>query len=283
MVFELVEREGFELPEDVQSEAFQIRDGNDDEALNVSDALSMVNKVLGRPVTKAVAGGAPAGLSFGSPTTLSDGRTALPVVVDGSGIAGVQVGFAFDPSKVELGVPVSAGGGDILLESQLKDGVLQVIAVSLTGQEVAVSGRPAFYLPVRFLSEEGRVRLNTVILADRSASVVSLTPGVVGQTVSKQGLVPRAFSLSGNRPNPFNPSTEIGYEVSEPSHVRLVVYNLLGQEIARLVDGVQAAGRYSVRWDGKNATGQTVSSGVYVYRLVAGTGYTESKRMTLLK
>jgi flagellar hook assembly protein FlgD len=101
--------------------------------------------------------------------------------------------------------------------------------------------------------------------------------------VSRELSLPKAFALSANRPNPFNPATEIGYEVPAQAHVMLTVYNLLGQEVVRLVDGVKQAGRYSVRWDGRNGQGQTVSSGVYLYRMTSSTGFSETKRMTLLK
>ncbi len=95
--------------------------------------------------------------------------------------------------------------------------------------------------------------------------------------------VPAAFSLATARPNPFNPSTTIDYEVPEQTHVTLSIYNLLGQKVILLVDQVQAAGRYEVAWHGVNSRGAGVASGVYLYRIVSGSGYTDTKRMTLLK
>ena len=67
------------------------------------------------------------------------------------------------------------------------------------------------------------------------------------------------------------------------THVTLTIYNLLGQEVVRLVDQVQAAGRYEAVWHGVNSRGAGVASGVYLYRIVSGSGYTDTKRMTLLK
>jgi hypothetical protein len=75
-------------------------------------------------------------------------------------------------------------------------------------------------------------------------------------------VVPSAFVLEQNYPNPFNPSTQIGYSVPKTSYLSLKVYNLLGQEVATLFDGVQNAGSYTAEF---NATG--LSSGVYMYRL----------------
>jgi hypothetical protein len=90
---------------------------------------------------------------------------------------------------------------------------------------------------------------------------------------------PIAFVLHSNRPNPFNPRTTITYEISERTHVILTVYNLLGQEIAKLVDDERMPGRYTVVWD--NAS--NVASGIYLYRLTTSAGFSDTKRMTLLK
>jgi len=89
--------------------------------------------------------------------------------------------------------------------------------------------------------------------------------------------VPEAFALAQNYPNPFNPSTEIRFDLPQASPVRLVVYNAMGQEVARLVDQPLHAGTHSVTWD---ASG--LPSGVYLYRLTAG-AFIDTKAMTLLK
>jgi hypothetical protein len=95
--------------------------------------------------------------------------------------------------------------------------------------------------------------------------------------------LPNSFAIHHATPNPFNPSTIIAYEVPEQTHISLTIYNLHGQEVVRLMDQAQAAGRYEVVWHGVNSRGAGVASGVYLYRIVSGSGYTETKRMTLLK
>jgi hypothetical protein len=90
------------------------------------------------------------------------------------------------------------------------------------------------------------------------------------------------FALHPNHPNPFNPSTEIRYELPTSSDVRVAVYNLLGQQVRVLVQGSQGIGTHRVVWDGTDDRGRSVSSGIYVYRLTSA-GQTQMRRMLLLK
>ncbi len=101
------------------------------------------------------------------------------------------------------------------------------------------------------------------------------------QTVDADA-APEAFVLEQNYPNPFNPSTVIRYGLNEDSHVKVTIYNTLGQEVATLVDDVQAAGFKSVAWDGTDNSGQPVAAGIYMYKLEAGTNV-EIKKMSFVR
>jgi hypothetical protein len=89
--------------------------------------------------------------------------------------------------------------------------------------------------------------------------------------------IPSTFALHQNYPNPFNPSTTISYDLPVRSRVKLSIYNLLGQEVATLVNGEQEPGRYNVKFD---ASG--LPSGIYFYRLEAGK-FVDVKKMILVK
>ena len=95
--------------------------------------------------------------------------------------------------------------------------------------------------------------------------------------------VPSGFSLSENYPNPFNPSTTIGFLVPKAGKVSLVIYDLLGNRVRTLVDGDFPAGPGTARWDGRDARGRQVSSGVYFYQLRAGSDLVAVKKMILAK
>ena len=95
--------------------------------------------------------------------------------------------------------------------------------------------------------------------------------------------VPNQFTLHGNYPNPFNPTTTIQYEIDTPGMVTLTIYNVLGQKVNELVSSEQTTGLYEVQWDGSDITGQTAASGVYLYRLTHNGRQSASRVMTLLK
>jgi len=112
----------------------------------------------------------------------------------------------------------------------------------------------------------------------RAMMCLGVTPAMVDHVPSVA-----TDHLAQNYPNPFNPTTTIEFTLRERSHVTLRVYNVAGQLIATLVDAVRAPGvMHRVEWDGHNAAGQSVASGVYFYRLQTK-GFTKTKKMVLLK
>jgi hypothetical protein len=103
-------------------------------------------------------------------------------------------------------------------------------------------------------------------------------------SVKADPLVPEAYALDQNYPNPFNPSTVIRYSIpsvaaagKSPTRVTLKVYNVLGQEVANLVDGVEGSGEMTVNFEANN-----LASGVYIYRLTGGT-FAAARKMVLLR
>jgi hypothetical protein len=93
---------------------------------------------------------------------------------------------------------------------------------------------------------------------------------------------PRQFSISQNYPNPFNPNTLIEYALPKTSHVKIVIYNILGQKVRILKDEMEQSGHKTVIWDGKDDSGNEVSSGIYFYRIVAG-DFIKSMKMLMVK
>ena len=167
-----------------------------------------------------------------------------------------------------------------------------VVTVKYTDTQLTDAGGPAesTLRLLRFNEADSTWRhLNTTV--DTVANTVSATTtafstwslaSVTPTGIETPDFAPSSYALEQNFPNPFNPETTIRYTLREKGPVRLVIYNIMGQTVRTLVDGVQPAGRYRVFWDGKNVSGRPVASGVYLYRLSAG-AFSESKQMLLLK
>ena len=103
----------------------------------------------------------------------------------------------------------------------------------------------------------------------------------LSEIVQKPSSLPERFHLGQNYPNPFNPATIIPFQLPVSTHVRLEVFNVLGQPIAALVDEDRSAGFHTARWHAKDAAGRAVAAGVYFYRLQAG-GASFTHRMVLV-
>jgi hypothetical protein len=110
-----------------------------------------------------------------------------------------------------------------------------------------------------------------------AVGAVSWNGGVPTAVGSEGSSLPEAFGLDQNYPNPFNPSTSIRFSVPAASRVRIAVYDLLGREVAVLVDGEQAAGSHTAEFNAAN-----LPSGVYVTRMQSP-GFSDSKKMVLMR
>jgi hypothetical protein len=109
-----------------------------------------------------------------------------------------------------------------------------------------------------------------------SLDLVKVTMPSTGITINGDE-IPKTYSLSQNYPNPFNPTTNIKFGLPKASNVKIVVYNIKGQEVAVLLDEYKQAGTFTYMY---NANG--LASGIYFYRITAG-DFTETKKMTLIK
>jgi len=106
---------------------------------------------------------------------------------------------------------------------------------------------------------------------------------VAGKIIAENSeSIPTTTDLIGNYPNPFNPTTTIQYQLSEIQNVKLQIYSLTGKRIRTLINAEQTTGHHSVIWDGKDNLGTKVSSGIYIYKLQAGS-FVKMYKMSLLK
>jgi len=115
-------------------------------------------------------------------------------------------------------------------------------------------------------------------IAGENGAILKYVGGtLVSVDENQNGIVPQTFALWQNYPNPFNPTTTINYDLPKSARITLKVYNIVGQEVATLVDGQQSAGRYSVQFNASH-----LASGIYFYRLQSG-DFVQTNKMVLVK
>ena len=152
--------------------------------------------------------------------------------------------------------------------------VFGVVSVILgVGQCEPTAGRPGLTQEILAFFERLRPHFSTVDFA----RFMALVKGEMGS--------PEGYYLAQNYPNPFNATTEIRFRIPEansPVHTTLKVYNMLGQEVATLVNDMREPGQYRVTWDGRDVHGSDVSSGVYFLRFTTEE-FTATKRLLLMK
>jgi cyclomaltodextrinase / maltogenic alpha-amylase / neopullulanase len=162
-----------------------------------------------------------------------------------------------------------------------------------------VQGNTAYYLNNLYANTQNQIlgsQLNSIGVSlppyGTAVFTVSTTPDTLKIAtpfvgVNDRPTLPQQYALDQNYPNPFNPSTTIRYSLAESGLATLKVYDILGQEIATLVEGQRLAGQYAVAWDGRNRQGSAVGSGVYLYRLAvrggSGGGFVSVRKMTLVR
>ena len=181
-------------------------------------------------------------------------------------------------AKVDAGPPTT-------LRVRVRDGGSGLAAVRVMQSKNATVNVPAFtpgLQTVLFVTaekmDESKRAMVVLEVEDVAGNVTTCDPVVT--TVSAG--VPESFELSQNYPNPFNPTTKITFQLPEASQVNLTVYDVVGREVTTLVRDQMEAGTYEVEWDGRDSAGRVLPSGLYLYRIEAGS-FTESRTMTLLK
>lgn len=178
------------------------------------------------------------------------------------------------PRRFQLHLTDRNGESLAVLDKTVVSGRVLLDVAAFAGMSVRL--RPTLTFP-GISSTSLKVHVGDVVLFHESEMAKSAT---------KPGNMPTTFALHQNYPNPFNPRTSIVFELGAHSHVKLAVYDLLGREVAVLVDTDRPAGSYTATWDGRTSEGSPVTSGVYFYRLETASGlssFTSIKKSVLLR
>lgn len=196
------------------------------------------------------------------------------------GVASVKIDGQLPTPGTEIGIFTESGlcvGGGVWMNQEF----LAITAWKDNGQTPEIDG----YVP-------GERMLFKIWSKDNDREIDLLASFKIGDGIFGTGsyalveleniLQPTSYALDQNYPNPFNPETTIKYQLPQPGKVTLTIYNLLGQEIKILVDDYQTAGYHTLQWDGTDAEGRALPSGVYVYRLQTKE-FSDTKKLIMLK
>ncbi len=119
---------------------------------------------------------------------------------------------------------------------------------------------------------------STINIIYLTSWTVTNPPGnQVVSVLNNSGVIPKVFALYQNYPNPFNPSTTIRFDIPKATYAKLIIYDILGREVMKLIDEKMEAGSYDISWDGSG-----FASGTYIYKFVTS-DYTDIKKMILVK
>ncbi len=188
----------------------------------------------------------------------------------------------FELVEIVNGTFLEENGGSQLSFDYKADGVVTIASVlKELNENTAVSGDGiAATLKFKWLGNGANksIQIAGIQILDAFGSLSYLASFDVLDLIP----VPLVFELKNNYPNPFNPTTTIEYALPHTELVRIDIVNVLGQIVTTLVNGEVQAGFHTVVWNGKNTLGSPVASGIYLYKIKAGT-FTSVKRLTLLK
>ena len=266
-----------------------------DGAVNILDLTLLQNIILtgqypdGSPTTKPVhppiaGGNGKSGNSVSKMTAGVDARVTFYVTQLGIAVRlenavpvkGVQLEFGNVPTVPEnMNVTTLLGDAYYLLVDEL----LRVLMYNQNNTVIEPGDRILGNLPFSLVNPSS-VTLENVVLAGSDNK--RLTKVETELSLNAAIELPVEFSLAQNYPNPFNPSTTIRFAVPQTSDVRISIYNTLGQEVRTLFAGSMERGTKEVQWDGRNNLGNALSSGLYVYRMTAGS-FSSTKKMLLMK
>lgn len=183
-------------------------------------------------------------------------------------IEGVQTEILGLLNRLKARLPIDASTGDVI--TMMKD-------------SLAIKNRPDLVQAIWNYWFVKNDKSNGIHNAHYAVSLLQKAMGIYPLDVKKNDLsVPREFALNQNYPNPFNPSTQISFSLPKSEYVKLEVYDMVGRLVKSLASTTMSAGNFTLTWDGNDQNGVRVASGMYLYRLQAGS-FTSVKKMLLLK
>ncbi|RKY97838.1 MAG: Coagulation factor protein [Ignavibacteriae bacterium] len=252
--------------------------------VNVQDLALIQNIILtgffpdGTPV-----GGCPSGLAKFN----GEADAILNLYINNEGItAYLDSKIGIRGAQIEFGNMID-NPENMVINTELGDGfylkveeMLRTLMYDRLAEKYVEAGSFEFMADMPFgITNPTDISLDKVVLVDiNQRKVMKLEVNLIYSTPT----LPYDYILFQNYPNPFNPSTSVRFQVPQTGNVTIRIYDMLGQEIRTLFAGEVTRGTYTANWDGLNDSGIKMSSGSYIYRMIAG-DFVQAKKMILLK
>ncbi len=206
---------------------------------------------------------------------------SVPISIDDmSGVLGADISISYDASKLRA---MSASPSDLLssfmFQSNIQDDKVRIAFASVDPVE---GGGDIAYIEFEILPGVGDKLGDDLISVTDVQLNEGLIPAVTERTELSLAVIPETHSLSQNYPNPFNPETVVHYDLPIRSNVNISVFNMMGQKVATLVDKEMDAGSHSVVWNTEDDNGESLASGVYLYRMEAD-GFVQARKLVLIR
>ncbi|MEZ5357584.1 MAG: FlgD immunoglobulin-like domain containing protein [Candidatus Zixiibacteriota bacterium] len=265
------------------------------DTVNVIDLVGIINVIFGLPISPD-----PSPAPIGEFATLKVWHDEIPwagiesEVIIGADmpteIAGVELDISYNPNAVEMMKPIlaDASSGFKIYSTDNGTGHMKVLIHSNHPWEESelIPEGLGDIIKLPFVSKAAIAYDDTYqVRVTRAVMTTGAAKGVDVEGVTEDPILPDHFELYQNRPNPFNPTTDISFYIDGSfgiEHVTLTVFNILGQSVKTLMDKELQPGQYTVTWDGTDNWGAKTASGVYLYRLQVGDA-DKTKKMVLLK
>jgi len=273
----------FILEEEVPTEdQFRNCDLNNDEEINIADIIMMIDIIFGG--TGRTVGFDPSEIAYVDlMTDFENAQLTFDIEYNGP-VRGIEFEIKYDPDLVKVMSPSLVNFQENVMVSytQKEAGVLKILAADLQGGSIEAMDKTYLTLPVEFIGNErdiANVSLDGIYLAGADGSLIET---VARTNASEVKVIPGEFALHQNFPNPFNPSTEIRFDLPEAGKVNLAIYNLMGQKIRTLSSGEMTPGYHAIVWDGTNDLGSQVATGMYFYAIQTSE-FQATKKMLFMK
>lgn len=228
-----------------------------------------------------------ASVAFDDDQSTNQELIEVPVMLSNSeNVQSVQLSVDFEPESLEFHSFKSSNQPNTFADAfEYETGKVNIAVISDRGIENStVLGSLVLKRKDSSIINESEIATAYSLNKEGFKNGPTLFVGASGVTGvdNNEDLIVDAFELFQNYPNPFNPTTSIRFALAKPSNVSLKIFDTLGKEVRELVRGTLGAGIFEVEWDGANNYGTKVSSGTYIYRIIADS-YTDAKTMILLK